>query len=291
MSELSPGARFRSAMLAERPLQVAGVINAYSALLAERAGFRSLYISGAGVANASYGLPDLALTTLTDVLVDVNRIAYVTSLPLLVDVDTGWGPAPMIARTIKEIERAGAAAVQIEDQVSEKRCGHRPGKAIVSSEEMVDRITSAVAARNDPHFCIVARTDALAIEGMGKTLDRACKYARAGADLIFVEACTELEQYRRFKKVAAVPILANLTEFGKTPLFTLSELDEVGVDVALYPLSAFRAMSDAAEKVYSTIREKGTQSGLLKRMQSRDALYEVLNYHSYERQIDDLLDK
>jgi len=291
MNELSPGARFRAAMVAERPLQVAGVINAYSALLAERAGFRSLYISGAGVANASYGLPDLALTTLSDVLIDVNRIAYVTRLPLLVDVDTGWGPAPMITRTIKEIERAGAAAIQIEDQVSEKRCGHRPGKAIVSAEEMVDRIISAVESRNDPNFCIVARTDALAIEGVEKTLDRARKYASAGADLIFVEACTELEQYRRFKKVAGVPVLANLTEFGQTPLFTLSELDKVGVDVVLYPLSAFRAMSNAAEKVYRTIREKGTQSGLIEGMQSRNALYEVLNYHSYERQIDDLFDK
>jgi methylisocitrate lyase len=197
----------------------------------------------------------------------------------------------MITRTIKEIERAGAAAIQIEDQVSEKRCGHRPGKAIVSAEEMVDRIISAVESRNDPNFCIVARTDALAIEGVEKTLDRARKYASAGADLIFVEACTELEQYRRFKKVAGVPVLANLTEFGQTPLFTLSELDKVGVDVVLYPLSAFRAMSNAAEKVYRTIREKGTQSGLIEGMQSRNALYEVLNYHSYERQIDDLFDK
>jgi len=282
----SPGARFRSALEIEKPLQVVGTINAYCALLADRAEFRALYLSGAGVANASYGLPDLGLTTLNDVLQDVSRITSVTSLPLLVDVDTGWGGAFMIARTVKEMIRAGAAAIHIEDQVQAKRCGHRPNKALVSCQEMVDRVKAAVDAKTDAQFVVMARTDAFANEGQQAAIDRAGAYVEAGADMIFAEALHSLEEYRNFVEAVKVPILANITEFGKTPLFTVEELGQVGVSLVLYPLSAFRAMSAAAVQVYRTLRQQGSQQTVVNLMQTRAELYEVLDYHAYEQKLD-----
>lgn len=287
----SAGTRLRAAMHAERPLQLVGAINAYCALLAERAGFRALYLSGAGVANASYGLPDLGLTTLNDVCEDVRRISAATPLPLLVDADTGWGAAFMIARTIRELIRAGAAGCHIEDQVQAKRCGHRPGKALVSGEEMADRIKSAVDGRTDDEFVIVARTDALAGEGLQAAIERASLYVEAGADVIFAEAVGTLEEYKHFTKAVAVPVLANITEFGKTPLFTVSELDEAGIGLIIYPLSAFRVMSKAASAVYEVLRRDGTQKSAVGMMQTRDELYEVLRYHDYERKLDELFTK
>ena len=276
------------AMEAERPLQVAGVINAYAAIQAQKAGFKAIYLSGSGIATASYGLPDLGMTGMTDVLVDVERIKSVSELPLLVDCDTGWGAALSIARTVREMERAGIAAIHIEDQVQEKRCGHLPGKMVVETEEMCDRIKSAADARIDDQFMIMARTDALAAEGLTRTLERCAAYVEAGADAIFAEAVTELEQYREFAARTRVPILANLTEFGKTPPFTADELRSADVAMALYPLSAFRAMSRIAESVYSEIKNSGTQRDVVHLMQTRDELYENIGYHEYERKINDL---
>ena len=284
----SPGRRFRNAVSEECPLQVVGVINAYAAIMAERVGFRAIYLSGSGVASASYGLPDLGMTTLNDVLEDVRRITNATELPLLVDVDTGWGNAFMIAKTVRQMIRAGAAAAHIEDQVSAKRCGHRPNKEVVSPDEMVDRIKAAVDARTDPEFVLMARTDALAIEGLDAAIERACRYRDAGADMIFAEAVTELEQYRKFANAVGVPILANITEFGKTHLYTTEELRSAGVSLALYPLSAFRAMSAAALGVFQALRDEGTQKGVVGMMQTREESYDILNYHEYERKIDEL---
>jgi len=291
MENTSAGARFRAAVAQERPLQVVGTINAYSALLAQRSGFRALYLSGAGVANASFGLPDLGMTTLTDVCEDTRRITSVTDLPLLVDADTGFGPAHMIARTTKELIRAGAAAMHLEDQVQAKRCGHRPGKELVSTGEMVDRIKAAVDARIDDKFVIMARTDAHASEGAQAALDRAVAYVAAGADMIFAEALHTLDEYRAFTQAIRVPVLANITEFGKTPLFTVEDLQGVGVGLVLYPLSAFRAMSAAAMNVYQTIRQEGTQVTVTDQMQTRVDLYEVLRYHEYEGKLDKLFAK
>jgi methylisocitrate lyase len=284
----SAGRRLRNALDIERPLQVVGTINAYSALLAERAGYRALYVSGAGVANASYGLPDLGLTSLDNVLEDVRRITSVTALPVLVDIDTGWGGAFNIARTIKEMTRAGAAAVHIEDQVAQKRCGHRPNKAMVSTREMCDRLKAALDAKSDAEFIVMARTDALAVEGFDAAVERVRAYAEAGADAIFAEAMTELEMYRRIVDAVDVPVLANITEFGQTPLYTCDELADVGVRMALYPLSAFRAMSAAALAVYEEIRSAGTQRSVVERMQTRAELYDVLGYEAYERKLDAL---
>jgi len=285
---MSAGARFRDALEAENPLQVVGTINAYTALLAERAGFRAIYLSGAGVANASFGLPDLAMTTLNDVCEDVRRIASATDLPLLVDADTGWGSAFMIGRTIRDLTRAGAAACHLEDQVAVKRCGHRPGKALVEVAEMCDRLKAAVDGRTDDRFVIMARTDAHAVEGQQAAIDRAAAYVEAGADAIFAEALTTLDEYRQFTEVVQVPVLANLTEFGKTPLFRTDELREVGVRMALYPLSAFRAMSAAALNVYETLRKEGTQAAVVDTMQTRADLYDVLGYQAYEDKLDEL---
>lgn len=287
----SAGARFRQAVEDERPLQVVGTVNAYCALLAERQGFRALYLSGAGVANASFAQPDLGITTLNDVLEDVRRITGATSLPLLVDADTGWGTAFHIARTVKEMIRAGAAALHIEDQAQAKRCGHRPNKQLVPGDEMVDRIKAAVDARTDRQFVVMARTDALAGEGMDAALERVRRYVEAGADMVFPEALRTLEDYRAFCGAADAPVLANLTEFGRTPLFSVEELRGCGVGLALYPLSAFRAMSQAAVEVYRAIREEGTQRGLTDRMQTREQLYDVLRYHDYERKLDALFSK
>jgi len=288
MQKESAGARFWQALEDERPLQVVGTINAYSALLAGEAGFRAIYLSGAGVANASFGLPDLAMTTLNDVCEDVRRISYASDLPLLVDADTGWGSAFMIGRTMRELIRAGAAGCHIEDQVAAKRCGHRPGKALVEAGEMVDRIKAAVDGRTDDRFVIMARTDAHAVEGQQAALDRAAMYVEAGADMIFAEALTTLDEYRQFTGAIDAPVLANMTEFGKTPLFTTEELGEAGVRMALYPLSAFRAMSAAALEVYRTLRSKGTQESVVDRMQTRAGLYDVLGYHEYEDKLDEL---
>ncbi|OBZ17270.1 methylisocitrate lyase [Bacillus sp. FJAT-26390] len=285
---LSPGQRLREALNVEKPLQVAGTIHAYSALLAERAGFRALYLSGAGVANASFGLPDLGITSLQDGLEEVRRITGATELPLLVDADTGFGGAFQIARTIKEMNRAGAAGVHIEDQISAKRCGHRPNKSIVSKAEMVDRIKAAADARADEQFVIMARTDALANEGLQSAIDRACACVEAGADMIFPEAVTKLEDYQAFADAVKVPILANITEFGQTPLFTVDELAKSGVSLALYPLSAFRAMSAAAKLVYETIRQEGTQKNVISHMQTRAELYDYLDYFSFEKKLDQL---
>jgi len=285
---MSAGDRFWQALAAEKPLQVVGTINAYSALLAEKAGFRAIYLSGAGVANASFGLPDLAMTTLNDVCEDIRRISYATELPLLVDADTGWGGAFMIGRTVREMIRAGAAACHIEDQVGIKRCGHRPGKALVETAEMVDRIKAAVDGRSDDKFTIMARTDAHAVEGLEAALDRSSAYVEAGADMIFAEALTTLDEYRQFTAAIDVPVLANLTEFGKTPMFTTEELANVGVSLALYPLSAYRAMAKAAASVYETLRRDGTQKALIDSMQTRDELYDVLGYHEYEDKLDQL---
>lgn len=285
---MSAGVKFWQALDEEQPLQVVGAINAYAALLAEKAGFRAIYLSGAGVANASFGLPDLAMTTLNDVCEDIRRISYATDLPLLVDADTGWGDAFMISRTVREMIRAGAAACHIEDQVGVKRCGHRPGKALVASAEMQDRIKAAVDGRTDDKFSIMARTDAHAVEGQQAALDRAAAYVEAGADMIFAEALTTLDEYRQFTAVIKVPVLANLTEFGKTPLFTTDELAGVDVQLALYPLSAFRAMAKAAEDVYSTLRRDGTQKAAVDKMQTRMELYDVLGYQEYEDKLDQL---
>jgi methylisocitrate lyase len=290
-TEQTPGALLRMALKEEQPLQLVGTVNAYAALLAGECGFRAIYLSGAGVANASFGLPDLGMTTLNDVLEDVRRITAASRLPLLVDVDTGWGHAFVIARTVREMIRGGAAGMHIEDQVAAKRCGHRPGKALVTTGEMVDRIRAAVDARSDPAFVIMVRTDAVAAEGLEAAIERACRYRKAGADMIFPEALTGLEQYRRFAGAVGIPVLANMTEFGLTPLFTLEELASAGVGLALYPLSAFRAMSAAALKVYRTIREEGTQRGVLDEMQTRAELYGVLGYHAYERKLDELFEK
>lgn len=288
---MTPGMKFRTALSQENPLQIVGTINAYSALLAKRAGFQAIYLSGAGVANASFGLPDLGITTQTEILEDVRRIMGAVDLPLLVDIDTGFGSAFNIARTIREMIKAHAAAVHIEDQVQAKRCGHRPGKAIVDTTEMTDRIKAAVDARTDPSFVIMARTDALAIEGLERSIERVQHYVEAGADMIFFEGVRELSQYHALTKVCKVPVLANVTEFGLTPLFTKDELAAVGISLILYPLSAFRAMSFAAMNVYSAIRTEGTQKFLLDQMQTREELYEVLNYHAYEKKLDELFAK
>lgn len=285
---ISMGNRFRMEMNANSPLQILGSINAYTAMLASLAGAKALYLSGAGVANASYGLPDLGMTNLADVLEDVRRITSACDRPLLVDVDTGWGHAFNIARTVQLMERAGVAAIHIEDQIAAKRCGHRPNKTIVSKEEMGDRIKSAVDARVDPDFVIMARTDAFAVEGLDAAIERAQYLVELGADMIFPEALTTLAQYRSFTEHLTVPVLANITEFGKTPLFTRDELRDVGIQLILYPLSAFRAMSKAALKTYQCILEKGTQASLLDEMQTRQALYEVLNYTAFEQKLDQL---
>ena len=290
-SPKSPGSRLRAAVDAERPLQVAGTINAYCALLAERAGFRAIYLSGAGVANGSFGLPDLGMTTLNDVCEDARRITQATPLPLLVDADTGWGGAFMLARTVRELSRAGAAGCHIEDQVQAKRCGHRPGKALVGAAEMCDRVKAAVDARAGDAFVVMARTDAHAVEGLDAAMNRARAYVDAGADMIFAEALTTLDEYRRFTAAVNVPVLANITEFGRTPLFRADELGEAGVRLVLYPLSAFRAMSKAAELVYRTLRSEKTQASVLASMQPRAELYDVLDYHAYEQQLDELFER
>ncbi|MFP4243736.1 MAG: methylisocitrate lyase [Ectothiorhodospira sp.] len=287
----TPGARLRRAVEEEQPLQVVGAINAYHALMAEHVGYRALYLSGGGVAAGSLALPDLGISTLHDVLEDVRRITYVTDVPLLVDADTGFGSSAFnIARTVRELERAGAAGCHIEDQVQSKRCGHRPGKAIVGKDEMVDRIRAAADARHND-FVIMARTDALAVEGMDSAIERAVACVEAGADMIFPEAITSLEQYRQFVDAVPVPVLANITEFGSTPLFTVDELKGSGVGLVLYPLSAFRAMNQAALNVYETIRRDGTQQGALDTMQTRAELYEHLGYHAYEEKLDQLFRK
>lgn len=290
MMSLSPGAKFRKALEDNKPLQIVGAINAYCAMLAEDAGHKALYLSGGGVANASYGLPDLGITSLNDVVADVERICGATEAPLLVDIDTGWGGAFNISRAIKAMERAGAAAVHLEDQVSQKRCGHRPNKAIVSQAEMVDRVKAAVDAKSDSDFVVMARTDALAVEGIDSAIERAIACVEAGADAIFPEAINELEQYKQFAAAVNVPILANITEFGQTPLFNCKELGESGVGMVLYPLSAFRAMSRAALDVYQTIAINGDQSAVLDKMQPRSELYEVLGYHVYEDKLDALFE-
>ena len=287
----SAGARLWAALELEHPLQVAGAVNAYSALLAESAGFRAIYLSGAGVANASFGLPDLGITSLNDVCEDVRRITSATELPLLVDADTGWGAAFNIARTCADLIKSGAAGMHLEDQVAAKRCGHRPGKALVSTGEMVDRIKAAVDGRTDPEFVIMARTDAHAVEGQQAAVDRALAYVEAGADMIFAEALATLDEYREFTAAVDVPVLANITEFGKTPLYTVEELAGAGVGLVLYPLSAFRAMSKAALAVYTELRQAGTQKRLLDTMQTRSELYEVLGYHEYEQKLDELFSK
>jgi methylisocitrate lyase len=292
----TPGARFRAALAAEKSLQVAGAINAYTARLAQAAGFRALYLSGGGLAANSLGLPDLGISTLDDVLIDVRRITDATPLPLLVDIDTGFGGAFNIARTIRSLIKAGAAAVHIEDQVGQKRCGHRPGKELVPAEEMVDRMKAAVDAKlgarssagADPDFVIMARTDAIAVEGLAAAIARARSYVAAGADMIFAEAVTDLAMYKEFRSAVGVPILANITEFGQTPLFTRDELAEAGVDIVLYCCAAYRAMNAAALKVYETIRAEGTQKNLLPLMQSRADLYKYLDYHAYEQKLDEL---
>ena len=288
---LTAGARLRAALEIERPLQVVGTINAYAALLAEHAVFRAIYLSGAGVANASFGLPDLGITSLNDVCEDVRRITGACPLPLLVDADTGFGSAFNIARTARELIRAGAAGMHLEDQVSAKRCGHRPGKALVDAREMVDRIHAAVDARSDPAFVIMARTDAHAVEGQAAALERAADYVAAGADMIFAEALKTLDEYRQFTSALAVPVLANITEFGQTPLYTVADLAAAGVRLVLYPLSAFRAAARAQLTVYNGIRTYGTQKGLLDQMQTRAELYDVLGYHDYEKKLDELFGK
>ena len=284
----SAGTRFRIAVAEERPLQVIGAINAYTARMAEACGFRALYLSGGGVAANSLGMPDLGISTMEDVLTDARRITDVTALPLLVDIDTGWGGAFNIARTIRSMEKAGVAAVHMEDQVGTKRCGHRPGKEVVPAAEMVDRIKAAVDARKDESFVVMARTDALQGEGLEPTLDRVRAYVAAGADMIFAEAVTDAAMYPKFREVAGVPILANITEFGHTPLYTKEQLAAAGVDIVLYCCSAYRAMNAAALKVYRAIRTDGTQSGVVETMQTRAELYEFLGYHAYEQKLDEL---
>lgn len=285
----SMGKKFRTAVDENKPLQILGTINAYSAMLAESVGAKAIYLSGAGVANASYGLPDLGMTNLSEVLEDARRITDACKLPLLVDIDTGWGHAFNIARTIKSMEKANVAAVHIEDQVLAKRCGHRPNKAIVSAEEMGDRIKAAVDARVNPDFVIMARTDAYAVEGINAAMDRAALFVELGADMIFAEAMSSLEEYQAFTKKIQVPVLANITEFGKTPLYTRDELEKVGVSLILYPLSAFRSMSQAALTTYSAIIQQGTQKSVIDSMQTRNELYEVLGYHKYEQKLDQLM--
>jgi methylisocitrate lyase len=288
---MSAGKKFRKALAEEKPLQIVGTINAYHALLASHAGFKAIYLSGGGVAAGSLGLPDLGISTLDDVLIDVNRITNITDTPLLVDIDTGFGGAFNIARTIKSMIKSGAAAVHIEDQVQAKRCGHRPNKAIVSKEEMVDRIKAAVDAKTDDAFVIMARTDALASEGLEASIDRAKAYIEAGADMIFPEAMTDITMYQRFSKEVNVPLLANITEFGQTPMFTRDELKAQSVDMILYPLSAFRAMNKAALNVYETVKKEGTQHNVLSLMQTRAELYDHLGYHAFEKKLDDLFTK
>ncbi|HEB02565.1 MAG TPA: methylisocitrate lyase [Nitrospirae bacterium] len=288
---LSPGALFKAAVKQEVPLQVIGAINAYSARLAERVGFKALYISGGGVAASSLGVPDLGISTMDDVLTDVRRITDLTDLPVLVDIDTGWGGAFNIARTVSSMIRSGAAAVHIEDQVQAKRCGHRPGKAIVSQQEMVDRVKAAVDAKTDSDFVIMARTDALAVEGLQSAIDRASACVEAGANMIFPEAMTELTMYKEFAKAVQVPVLANITEFGATPLYTTEELRGADVSLVLYPLSAFRAMSRAALDVYTAIRKEGTQKNVVDIMQPRAELYEYLDYHAFEQYLDNIFSK
>ena len=292
MSLHSPGQAFRAALTKENPLQIVGTINANHALLAQRAGYQAIYLSGGGVAAGSLGLPDLGSSTLDDVLTDIRRITDVCPLPLLVDADIGFGSSAFnVARTVKSISKAGAAALHIEDQIGAKRCGHRPNKAIVSKEEMVDRIRAAVDARTDPDFVIMARTDALAVEGLEAAIDRARAYVEAGADMLFPEAITELSMYRQFADAVQVPILANITEFGATPLFTTDELRSAHVAMALYPLSAFRAMNRAAEQVYNVLRQEGTQKSVIDIMQTRNELYESINYYQYEEKLDALYTK
>ena len=288
---MSSGLKFRKALKENSPLIIPGAINAYSAILAEKSGHQALYLSGGGVAAASYGIPDLGITSLEDVLIDVKRITNASSLPLLVDIDTGWGGAFNISRTIKEMIQAGAAAVHIEDQVSQKRCGHRPNKSLVSPAEMEDRIKAAVDGRTDENFFIMARTDSFANEGMSGAIERAQSYIENGADGIFLEAVSSLGDYKTLKESISAPVLANITEFGKTPLFTKDELSSVGVDMMLFPLSAFRAMSQIAEKVYISLAKDGTQDSLIDIMQTREELYERLNYHEYENKLDELFSK
>ena len=290
-AKVSQGKKLKQAISENAPLQIVGTVNAYSSLLAEKKGHKAIYLSGGGVAASSMGLPDLGITTLQDVLIDVERITSVCELPLLVDADTGWGGAFNISRMVKSMITSGAAGIHIEDQVEQKRCGHRPNKELVSSEEMQNRIKAGVDAKTDSDFMIMARTDAIANEGLDSALGRAASYVEAGADAIFAEAITEIEDYKKFSENLNVPILANITEFGKTPLFSKEELKEAGVNMILYPLSAFRAMSKAAEGVYSEILEKGTQQDLIDRMQTREELYEVLDYHTFEKKLDDLFEE
>jgi methylisocitrate lyase len=291
VSSLSAGARFRDAIVAEAPLQVMGAITAYAGLMAKRVGYRALYLSGGGVAANSLGVPDLGISTMEDVLTDARRIVDATGLPLLVDIDTGWGGAFNIARSIRAFERVGVAAVHMEDQVGQKRCGHRPGKEVVPLAEMVDRVKAAVDARTDAGFVLMARTDAAAVEGIDAAIERAVAYVEAGADMIFPEAMKTLEDYRRFKAAVKVPILANLTEFGSTPFFTTAELQEAGVDIALYCCGAYRAMNKAALNFYETVRREGTQKNIIDTLQTRDQLYDFLGYHAYEDKLDALFSK
>tara|TARA_B110000116_G_scaffold190165_1_gene165216 strand:+ start:121 stop:996 length:876 start_codon:yes stop_codon:yes gene_type:complete len=288
MEKISAGQKFREALSNNSPLKIVGTINAYSALLAEKSGHRAIYLSGGGVAASSLGVPDLGITSLQDVLIDVERITNVTEIPLLVDADTGWGGAFNIARTVRSLTNAGAAGLHIEDQVAQKRCGHRPNKEIVTSKEMIDRLKAAVDAKTDQNFVVMARTDALANEGLDSAIERAVAYQEAGADALFPEALTKLDEYIAMSKELNIPILANITEFGQTPLFNCQQLKEAGVAMVLYPLSAFRAMSKAAEVVYDEIQKEGSQEKVLDRMQSRDELYEVLDYHSFEKKLDEL---
>lgn len=287
----SAGARFRQAVADEKPLQVMGTINAYCAMMATQAGFRAIYLSGAGVANACFGLPDLGMTSATEVAEEIRRITAVTDVPLLVDADTGWGHAFSIARTVQQFIRAGAAGLHLEDQLGAKRCGHRPNKSLTSTEEMGDRIKAAVDARTDPHFVIMARTDAIAELGVDHAIDRARHYVATGADMIFAEALQTIEDATRFAREVSVPVLANITEFGKTPLWSVDELRSAGIRLALYPLSAFRAMNQAASQVYTTIRQQGTAKSLIDRMQTRDQLYQHLGYHAFEQKLDQLFAK
>lgn len=291
-SPLSAGRRFREAIESEkaqnRPLQIVGTINAYTAMMASQVGHKAIYLSGAGVANASFGFPDLGMTSLNDVLTDASRITNAVDTPLLVDIDTGWGGAFNIAQAVRQMEKAGVAAVHIEDQVAQKRCGHRPNKEIVSTAEMVDRLKAALDAKVNPDFVVMARTDALAVEGLDAAVERAVAFAEAGADMIFAEALTDIAMYRKFTDVLDIPILANMTEFGQTPLYTTADLYEVGVDMVLYPLSAFRAMNKAALNVYESLKNEGVQTGVVDTMQTRDELYKFLNYHSYEDKLDEL---
>ena len=285
---LSPGARLRQAIKDEKPLQVMGTINAYTAMMAEQVGYKAIYLSGGGVANASYGLPDLGMTSLNDVCEDVRRITSATDVPLLIDIDTGWGGAFNIARTVKEVIRSGAAGAHIEDQVAQKRCGHRPNKEIVSTQEMVDRVKAAVDAKTDDDFVVMARTDALAVDGFDAVLERIAACVEAGADAIFAEAMTDIDMYTKISDTVDVPVLANITEFGSTPYYTTEELGRAGVSMVLYPLSAFRAMNKAALNVYEAIRREGTQKNVVETMQTRMELYDFLGYHDYEKKIDEL---